>query len=200
MTVGGGSWRSAGAGYESEGRRFESCRARPSNSSICRSFSCSSAFSAANLSASDRNVTGVGPPVGPFETPKSGSPRVSAACSKKSPRNFGTRVRRGKTEGRAGSPGHQPGYAPGGRDPREGRASRGGTLQRQGGHGRQAGSGLLEDKRVGVQEDGTEAAATRRHGAALHLPAERAPGMAHGAIVTAQTGGGCRAWFRTRTN
>ena len=25
--------------YESEGRRFESCRARPSNSSICRSFS-----------------------------------------------------------------------------------------------------------------------------------------------------------------
>ena len=46
--------------YESEGRRFESCRARPSNSSICRSFSCSSAFGSANLSGSDRNVTGVG--------------------------------------------------------------------------------------------------------------------------------------------
>jgi hypothetical protein len=26
--VGDGLWRSAGAGYESEGRRFESCRAR----------------------------------------------------------------------------------------------------------------------------------------------------------------------------
>src|SRR5215203_7561582 len=61
--------------YESEGRRFESCRARPSNSRICRSFSSSSAFSAATLSGSDRNVTGVGPPVGPFEAPKSGSPR-----------------------------------------------------------------------------------------------------------------------------
>ena len=68
--------------YESEGRRFESCRARPSNSRICRSFSCSSAFDSANLSGSDRNVTGVGPPVGPFEAPQSGSPRVSAACSK----------------------------------------------------------------------------------------------------------------------
>jgi hypothetical protein len=68
--------------YESEGRRFESCRARPSNSRICRSFSSSSAFSATTLSESDRNVTGVGPPVGPFEAPKSGSPRVSAACSK----------------------------------------------------------------------------------------------------------------------
>src|ERR671917_107780 len=68
--------------YESEGRRFESCRARHSNYSICRSFCCNSALRAANLFGSDRNVTGVGSPVGPFEAPKSGSPGVSAACSK----------------------------------------------------------------------------------------------------------------------
>src|SRR5688500_10461849 len=134
--------------YESEGRRFESCRARPSNSRICRSFSSSSAFSAANLSGSDTNVTGVGPPVGPFEAPKSGSPRVSAACSKKSPRKSGTRARRGKTEGCVGPLGHQPEHTPGGRDPRKGRVRRRDALQRQGGHGRQAGGGLLEDKRV----------------------------------------------------
>src|SRR5918999_6330725 len=35
MTVGGGPRRSAGAGYESEGRRFESCRARHRNTAIC---------------------------------------------------------------------------------------------------------------------------------------------------------------------
>src|SRR5215217_4327578 len=82
--------------YESEGRRFESCRARPSNSRICRSFSSSSAFSAANSSGSDRNVTGVGPPVGPFEAPKSGTPRISAAYSNQSPGN----PARGPGEGR----------------------------------------------------------------------------------------------------
>src|SRR5918999_2944625 len=74
--------------YESEGRRFESCRARHSNSSICRSFCCNSALRAANLFGSDRNVTGVGSPVGPFEAPKSGSPRPAlrwtlAICEQK---------------------------------------------------------------------------------------------------------------------
>jgi hypothetical protein len=53
VTVGDGPWRSAGAGYESEGRRFESCRACPSSSCICRSFSCSSVFSAASTSGFD---------------------------------------------------------------------------------------------------------------------------------------------------
>jgi hypothetical protein len=37
---------------------------------------------AANLLGSERNVTGVGSPVGPFEAPKSGSPGISAAGSK----------------------------------------------------------------------------------------------------------------------
>ena len=170
--MGDGLWRSAGAGYESEGRRFESCRARPSNSSICRSFSCSSAFGSANLSGSDRNVTGVGPPVGPFEAPKSGSPRVSVACSKKSPRKSVTRARRGKTEGRAGPLGHRPEHTPGGHVRRKGRVRRRGARQRQGGHGCKGGGGLLEDKRVGVREDGSEAAATRHHRTSVHLPAK----------------------------
>ena len=42
--------------YESEGRRFESCRARPSNSSICRSFCRSSAFSITNSSGFDGSM------------------------------------------------------------------------------------------------------------------------------------------------
>ena len=67
--------------YESEGRRFESCRARPSNPSICRSFSCSSAFSAASSSGFDGSVTRVKYPADPFGAPKRRFPRASAAWS-----------------------------------------------------------------------------------------------------------------------
>src|SRR5215218_1913834 len=56
--------------YESEDRRFESCRARSSNSCICRSFSCSSAFSAASSSGFDGSVNGVGSLAGPSEAAK----------------------------------------------------------------------------------------------------------------------------------
>jgi hypothetical protein len=110
-----------------------------------------------------------------------GSPRPALRSH---PGNPAQRARRGKAEGRAEPPRHQLGHTPGDRDPRKGLVRRRGALQRQRGHGCQAGSGLLEDKRVGVQEDGAEAAAPRRHGVALHLPPEQAPGMAPGTVAT----------------
>jgi hypothetical protein len=170
--------------YESEGRRFESCRARPANSCICRSFCSNSAFGSANLSGSDRNVTGVEPRLGrskPRKAALRGSPQPALRSHSGNPAQ---RAQRGKTEGRAGPPGHQPGQGAGDRDPREDRAGRVGARQRQGGHGREGGGGLPEDKRMGVQEDGTGVTPTCRYRAAVHLPAERTLDMALGTAKT----------------
>src|SRR3712207_1057779 len=98
------------------------------------------------------------------------------------------------------SPRRQPGHAFGGRDPREGRAGRGGAHQWQGDHERKGGGEFPEDKRVGVQEDGAEATATRSDGAAVHLPAERAPCMAHGTLVTTRGPGWLSDLDSIRTN
>ena len=66
--------------YESEGRRFESCRARPSDSCICRSFCGSSVFSFANRSGSVKSVTGVRSAADASRFPNRSSPKASAAC------------------------------------------------------------------------------------------------------------------------
>jgi hypothetical protein len=116
--------------------------------------------------------------------PRKAALRGSPQPALKPPRKSSTRVRRRKTEGRAGPPGHQLGQGAGDRDPREDRAGRVGARQRQGGHGREGGGGLPEDKRIGVQEDGSGVTPACRHRAAVHLPAERTLDMAPGTAKT----------------
>jgi len=73
--------------YDSEGRRFESCRARPSNFSICRSFCCSSAFSAVSSPWFDAAWTG-------FICGPGGSSREAPGSVALTQARIGTRRRR----------------------------------------------------------------------------------------------------------